>query len=54
MQAKINRGLTTVHEEYEAALKELVGPHRGDFEKLHGLFVKDFLPKEHSSGSYFL
>lgn len=55
MQAKINRGLESVESEYQAALKEMLGEHIEEFNKLHGLFVKDFLPKETVlSSTYFL
>lgn len=54
MQAKIDRGLSTVDIEYETALKGLLGPRWSDFEKLHGLFVRDFLPKSGGADSYFL
>lgn len=53
MQAKIDRGLSTVDVEYQQALKELLGTRWNEFEKLHGLFIKDFLPKTGASSSYF-
>lgn len=54
MQAKITRGLQTVDLEYQTALKDLLGTHFSEFRKLQQLFVKEFLPKNGSSGSYFL
>lgn len=54
MQAKIDRGLATVDNEYQTALQELLGPHWNDFQKLHRLFVKDYLPKSGGTDSYFL
>ncbi|MBY0518748.1 MAG: hypothetical protein K2P81_17690 [Bacteriovoracaceae bacterium] len=54
MQAKINRGLQTVDEEYDQALSALLGTRIKDFVKLHKLFVREFLPKKSGTKSYFL